>query len=512
MDNNNLLEEFSNLEDLIAAMPGHIYWKNKDGIYLGCNNEQAIYSGFKSKKEILGKKIHDLLPKHLADKVEADDNFVMNEGKELVLEEIMPNQTTVLSRKIPLKNKTGEVIGMIGVSVDITDKKIKEQELKDSKEKAELTLENIVANMPGHVFWYDKEGKLFQGCNNLQAQSLGFSSSASVIGKSLYELFPKDEAEKIYKTNCEIIDKGEPVTIIENGIYANGQKAIFLSKKIPFKDNCGKIMGLLGVAFDITAEKEAEQLRIEKLAVEESLKAAQLMAASIAHEMRTPLGTISAVAGTQHEFMPALFQNYEAALAENKLEEPLSPRTYQYLKESPDVLMQVVSGANTFINMMLMKFNPDNIKAQNLVKLSMAASVKSALTIYPMSDDERALVNVNTEHDFEFMGDKTLFDHILFNLLKNALHYLKEAQKGEILIWLEPGDKENILHFKDTGKGMPLDVLNNLFGNFYSKTRHGTGVGLALCKMIMQEFKGSISCESIEAEFTHFKMVFPKIN
>jgi PAS domain S-box-containing protein len=371
-------------------------------------------------------------------------------------------------------------------------------------------LEDIIALLPGHVYWHDKNGVML-GCNDQQAKDLGYSSWKEIAGKSLYELHPKEQADIIIQNNNMIISSDREQIIEEPFPSPDGRELVYMSHKIPLKHE-GKIIGILGISTDITAEKEAEQLRVEKLAVEESLKAAQLMAASIAHEMRTPLGTISAIAGTQHEFMPALFQNYEAALAENKVEEPLSPRTYEYLKESPDVLMQVVSGANTFINMMLMKFNPDNIKAQNLVKLSMAASVKSALTIYPMNDDERALVNVNTEHDFEFMGDKTLFDHILFNLLKNALHYLKEAQKGDIQIWLEPSNKENILHFKDTGKGMPLDVLNNLFGNFYSKTRHGTGVGLALCKMIMQEFKGSITCESVEGEFTHFKMAFPKIN
>ena len=86
---------------------------------------------------------------------------------------------------------------------------------------------------------------------------------------------------------------------------------------------------------------------------------------------------------------------------------------------------------------------------------------------------------------------------------------MKQADKGEILITTQPGKTENILIFKDTGPGMSQENVDQLFKPFFSKTKHGTGVGLSLCHNLMGAFGGRISCESVEGEFTEFKLVFP---
>jgi signal transduction histidine kinase len=276
------------------------------------------------------------------------------------------------------------------------------------------------------------------------------------------------------------------------------------------RDENNKVIGLLGISFDITVEKEAEKLREEKRIIEESLKNAKLMAAGIAHELRTPLATINSIAGNLDHYMAEVFKGYEIASAEGEVDQ-LSEEVLHYLKTSPKSLSKVTYTANTFINMMLMKVNLENVKRHELNKLRMAACVDEAIKLYPLEEEDKALLKMDLAHDFEFMGDKTLFTHIIFNLMKNAVYYVKAARKGEIKLWLEPGEELNTLHFKDTGKGMGPEVLANLFGAFYSKTRHGTGVGLALCKLIVQEFGGNIVCDSVEGEYTHFKMMFPII-
>jgi signal transduction histidine kinase len=109
------------------------------------------------------------------------------------------------------------------------------------------------------------------------------------------------------------------------------------------------------------------------------------------------------------------------------------------------------------------------------------------------------------------MGDDILFTHVLFNLLKNALYYIRAASKGEISIWCEQNEKFNILHFKDTGLGMDKEVLEHIFERFFTRTRHGSGVGLAFCKLVMQSFGGDIICDSVKGEYTDFTLSFPKI-
>jgi signal transduction histidine kinase len=145
----------------------------------------------------------------------------------------------------------------------------------------------------------------------------------------------------------------------------------------------------------------------------------------------------------------------------------------------------------------------------------MHAAIEESLLTYPLDTSESALIHwdavSNQVQDFMFMGDQTLFNHIFFNLLKNALHYVKSADRGEIKIWLATEGKHNFLHFMDTGTGISTASLPHIFDAFYTKTTHGTGVGLALCKVIMQEFGGEISCQSIEGQYTHFILKFPPL-
>lgn len=120
------------LEKIIAMLPGHIYWKDKDCIYLGCNDAQAKSLGLTSRHNIVGKSDFDLPWKEQATKIREADLRVINNAESITVEE--PAELTdgtlaiFLSRKEPLRDSNGNVIGVLGVSVDIT--KMKEYQEK----------------------------------------------------------------------------------------------------------------------------------------------------------------------------------------------------------------------------------------------------------------------------------------------------------------------------------------------------------------------------------------------
>ncbi|ARG98815.1 histidine kinase [Legionella micdadei] len=101
--------------------------------------------------------------------------------------------------------------------------------------------------------------------------------------------------------------------------------------------------------------------------------------------------------------------------------------------------------------------------------------------------------------------------HVLFNLLKNALYVIATAQKGEITIWTEKRDKFNTLYFKDSAIGMSSQQLSKLFNHFYTTTFMGTGIGLSFCKLVMNRFGGDIRCDAKEGCYTQFLLSFPAI-
>ena len=96
--------------------------------------------------------------------------------------------------------------------------------------------------------------------------------------------------------------------------------------------------------------------------------------------------------------------------------------------------------------------------------------------------------------------------------MKNAIYYIRAAERGEIFISIEISQTQNILFFKDTSVGIDAKDLSNIFKQFYSSTRHGTGVGLAFCKSVMKSYGGDIICRSEKGSYTEFVLTFPKNN
>jgi len=134
-----------NLKYILEDVPGSIYCKDLNGVYFYRNNTSAqSMRGFKFPWEwekIIGKTDHDLFSKEMADKFQENDRYVIETGKELVKEEvaILPSGRKVvqLSRKKPLLDRNGNIIGVIGSTVDITYLKEIENELRTEKDKAE---------------------------------------------------------------------------------------------------------------------------------------------------------------------------------------------------------------------------------------------------------------------------------------------------------------------------------------------------------------------------------------
>lgn len=140
-DVKNLVEYVQYLENIIALMPGHVYWKNREGVLLGCNDEQAKDIGLKSRHEIEGLTAYDTLPYELADAIVRVDMEVMETGIAQTIEEVFPlsdgEQSIWLSKKTPLFDKNNNVVGILGISFDITEQKRTEHELQETHHRLE---------------------------------------------------------------------------------------------------------------------------------------------------------------------------------------------------------------------------------------------------------------------------------------------------------------------------------------------------------------------------------------
>ncbi len=244
----------------------------------------------------------------------------------------------------------------------------------------------------------------------------------------------------------------------------------------------------------------------------ETLRSLKTLAGAIAHEVRTPLFSITTEARWLKKVLPSLINAYHIAeRTEDKNLTPLSPSQLKLISQIPDNLEATTRDAFLIIDIFLMNLKEVTLD-KDLAICSMNDCIELALKAYPLNDDERNMVQYNNEVDFKFKGNALLIKHVLFNLLKNALYQIKDAQKGEIMIWSEAGHPYNKLHFKDTGKGISKQMLPFIFERFYTKTKYGTGIGLAFCKMVMEGIGGDIICQSVEGEYAEFILLFPAID
>lgn len=241
--------------------------------------------------------------------------------------------------------------------------------------------------------------------------------------------------------------------------------------------------------------------RKELIRYEEKINSITMLAGTIAHEMRTPLSTMAMIGVSLKSSLTDLFERV-------KNKQPIEPDPF--LLNAPEQIQSTARSAFTIIDMILMNLKGASEAKVNSV-LSIQACVTEAIKSYPLTRQESKLIHCDLDVGFQFKGNETLFKHILFNLLKNALYYVKAADKGGIFITTQQTANANILIFKDTGAGMPAAMVPYVFDRFYSKTQHGTGIGLAFCKSVMESFGGKITCMAEEGEHTTFILSFPKV-
>lgn len=235
-----------------------------------------------------------------------------------------------------------------------------------------------------------------------------------------------------------------------------------------------------------------------------------LLAATVAHELRTPLATIRNQARILSKVLPELVACYEQVQREAGKAGALRPDYLAYLREIGAQIETEVVRSNFIANMVLASANPDVLSTSGFARHSAEKCVQDALASYPFDSATREKVVLNKQADFSFHGSDTLMIYVLYNLIKNALQAVEGKAHGRIEIALHASEDGNRLTISDTGHGIPEHVLPHVFDPFYTtKATRGTGMGLAFCRRVITSFGGTIQCRSREGAFTMMALEFP---
>lgn len=275
----------------------------------------------------------------------------------------------------------------------------------------------LLKQVPAHIFWKDKKG-VYLGCNDTFANALGFSSPGEVVGKTDFDLpTTREESEAFRKDDKEVITSKKPkLNIEEEQTLPNGNKVSLLTNKVPLLDRNKNVVGILGIYHDITWQKElfkrekqaiADKVKAEQAQADAELQAErmQALAATIAHELRTPLGSI--------DNMATWLELIASKLKDGELKQKL---THAY-----ELISGETAKTNAFITIILESLS--ELKDKSFERLSMKDCINEAVDRFPYEADEKKFVHTDNVNDFDFMGNREMVIHVLFNLIKNALYF-----------------------------------------------------------------------------------------
>ena len=247
------------LQNIISNIPYYIFWKDKNSIYLGCNDHFARLAGIKKIEDIIGKTDYDLpWTKEESDLYRKIDKEVVSKGVPILnIEEPVHHGkgtvATILTSKVPLRNPDGEITGILGIFTDITERKKMEEALRESQRWQRAILDTI----PDMAWLKDKESK-YIAANEALCKAFGIKFE-DFVGKTDLDISPKDLAEKYRADDQEVIKSGRRKLTEEPWGKKQGERIWIETIKSPIYNDQGQIIGTSGIARDITDRKKAEQ-------------------------------------------------------------------------------------------------------------------------------------------------------------------------------------------------------------------------------------------------------------
>ena len=263
---NKIRQQNELLMNVISTIPHSVFWKNTESEYLGCNENFARDADLKSTADIVGKTDYDFAwSREQTDFYRKCDREVMSSGTALSnIEETQlqadGNQLTLLTSKVPLSDTDGKITGILGVYINITERKEMENALKQSEER----FYDTAANAGEWIWETDNEGRYIYSSPAVE-NILGYKPQ-EMLEKHFYDLFLPDKREEHKKAALEIFSrKGSFRNFLNQNIHKDGHIVMLETSGIPHVDSEGRLLGYRGVDRNITdrelKEEENRQLK-----------------------------------------------------------------------------------------------------------------------------------------------------------------------------------------------------------------------------------------------------------
>jgi PAS domain S-box-containing protein len=451
------------IEGVINAIPVRVFWKDRSLVYLGCNAAFARDAGFTDPKDIVGKDDFQMVWRDQAESYRADDRRVIESGssKELIEEpQTTPDGTTItlLTSKLPLRDSRGEVSGVLGTYMDITEHKRAEQALRASEVRMRALLDHMLEGL----LMVDDAGVI--GLVNPAGERMFGYASDELIGMPLRTLVPENAGADIGRFLREALEKAMGRTTEWQGRRKNGDIFPFELALFQFETPEGR--RIAGSFVDITERQAVDRLKRE-------------FVSSISHELRTPLTSIRGSLG----------------LLAGGVLGPLSPDAVEMVAVAERNVVRLIGLINDILDLERL----DGGRLEMRFESSDAGTIieRSLEAVRAVADQSKVrLVVDRLSSPVRVRADADRLVQVLVNLVSNAVKFSPAGSTVTVRVALAPGMAE--FQVEDRGRGVPPALREAIFERYRqveasdSRSKGGAGLGLAICKAIVEHHGGSI--------------------
>ena len=391
-------------------------------------------------------------------------------------------------------NESDELLDIVNFLDEQIDKRVQAEYMLRIREEK---YRNIAANMRLGLLEVDNNDHI-----NFVNQSFCDMSGYTVeelMGAEASTLFAKDDQVAILRQKTDLRRHGHSDAYELKVYNKKGEPKWWLISGAPHYNDKGDLIGSIGIHLDITGQKRLEHdLKEAKLQAEKSAEAKELFLANMSHEIRTPMNAIMGMSQ----------QLYKTTLTSRQ-----STFLHAILHSAEHLLVII----NDILDISKIEAGKLNLEA---IGFSMQESVQGALEVMQHKAEEKGLVLkavIDEAVNEVLIGDPHRFKQVLLNMISNSIKF---TEKGSVTIGCSvlataAGRQTIQITVRDTGIGMDEAYLGQLFNKFsqeddsVARKYGGTGLGMSICKKLIELMDGKIEVSSKKNEGTAITFILP---
>jgi len=465
------------LKSILDTIPDLVFVKDTNGVYLQCNPPVAELFGCTA-DEIIGRSDHDLLPKEIADSFRKQDRMMLEQGKSRHNEEWVeyPDGRKALldTLKTPFLDPQGKPTGVLGVSRDITERKKAEDALKSANKKTR-----------------EKNEELRNTLNELQSTQIQLIQAEKMA--ALGHLI----AGVAHEVNT-------PLGAIRSSVGNISSSLDQLLAKLPefYKSLSGEELAvfssLLQRSLDSSPLLSAKEARRAKRAMISDLEDENIENADEIADTLVDMGILE----NFDDFIPLLRHPNGQFILHTAYRLSGLQRSAKNITTAADRAAKVVYALKSYAH--------QDVSGE-MIKANIAEGVETVLTLYHNQLKQGVDVTRNYEDVPPALCYPDELNQVWTNIVHNAIQAMK--QKGELKIGIAKKNAHVVVSITDSGPGIPDEIKPKLFDPFFTTKAagEGTGMGLDICKKIIDKHDGKIEVDSKPGRTT-FSVFIPVRN